>query len=255
MSEEEIQSALRGSPLENFQLGDDGTDAATPTDGEHREEADELPETLDDDHQSDDREQFRERVREEFGGEEVEKEAYLRVYAAIGRRAEAAKIVGVSQSAVAAWLKSDERFKDCFQQAAEMYCERLERVAHRLAVTGVVRKKFTSKGAPVIDFDTKKQYVETEWDSGLLMFLLKANNPTKYREPREVKHSGAVGHQHNHTGEINLNVTVSAVIQELTKSNDYRDFVRSRLPGSNASGVRLDLQSLAVGAGSAPSVN
>lgn len=251
MSEEEIQAALRGSPLENYQLDDEGTDAVTKEDGEPGE----LPETLDDDHQSEEREQFRERVREEFGGVEVEKESYLRVYAAIGRRAEAAKIVGVSQSAVSFWLKSDERFKDCFEQAAEMYCERLEKVAHHLAVTGVVRKKFTSKGMPIIDFDTKEQYSEREWDSGLLMFLLKANNPAKYREPREVKHTGAVGHQHNHTGTVDLNVTVSAVVQELAKSNDYRDFVRSRLPGSDAGGVRLNLQSLAVVAGSAPSVN
>lgn len=251
MSEEEIRAALRGSPLENYQLGDEGTDAAAPEDGE----PDELPETLDDDHQSEEREQFRERVREEFGGVEVEKEAYLRVYAAIGRRAEAAKIVGVSQSTVAFWLKSDELFKDCFEQAAEMYCERLEKVAHHLAVTGVVRKKFTAKGMPVIDFDTKKQYVEKEYDSGLLMFLLKANNPAKYREPREVKHTGAVGHQHNHTGTVDLNVTVSAVVQELVKSNDYRDFVRSRLPGSDAGGVRIDLQSLAVGSGSPSGLN
>lgn len=252
MSEEEIEEALSGSPLENFQLGAEDVSADSNRDGEPLEgranepTSDDLPQTLDDDHQSDERERFRELVRSEFGGLEVEKQSFLRVYAAIGRKAEAAKIVGISSSAVNSWLKDDPRFTECFEIAAEMYCERLEKVAHHLAVGGVTKGVYY-KGDKIDEY--------REWDTSLLMFLLKANNPAKYREAKEVKHSGAVGHQHNHSGQIAVGVTVSAVVQEMAKNADYRDFVRSRLPGGNAGGIRFDMQSLAVGSGSPSGVN
>lgn len=68
----------------------------------------------------------------------------------------------------------------------------LELEARRRACEGVERKKF-HQGEPVIDPVTGKHYVEREYSDILLICLLKAHRPKKYRERFEQQHTGKNG--------------------------------------------------------------
>jgi hypothetical protein len=75
------------------------------------------------------------------------------------------------------------------RDALDTGTDALELEARRRAVDGLARKKFDG-GDPVIDPATGEQYVEREYSDTLLIFLLKAHRPEKYRERHEVKHTG-----------------------------------------------------------------
>lgn len=86
--------------------------------------------------------------------------------------------------------KADPAFEAAWKTAIEEAIDVLEEEARRRAFTGVTRKKF-HLGKPVFDPLTRKQYVEQEYSDLLLIFLLKAHRPAKYRERYEL--SGKLG--------------------------------------------------------------
>ena len=71
-----------------------------------------------------------------------------------------------------------------------MATEVLEAEARRRAVTGVRRLKF-DKGQAIIDPETGEPYVELDYSDVLLIFLLKARAPEKYRENQNGQQQGA----------------------------------------------------------------
>lgn len=86
--------------------------------------------------------------------------------------------------------KADPAFETAWKTAIEEAIDVLEEEARRRAFTGTSRKKF-HLGKPVLDPLTRKQYVEQEYSDLLLIFLLKAHRPAKYRERYEL--SGKLG--------------------------------------------------------------
>ena len=117
--------------------------------------------------------------------------AFLKVFAECGVVGLAAEAAGVSAGQVRRSRREDPEFAEQYREARERACDALEAEARRRGLKGVVRKKF-DKGRPLIDPATKKQYVEYEYSDTLLIFLLKAHRPAKYRERHEVKHKGSV---------------------------------------------------------------
>lgn len=90
------------------------------------------------------------------------------------------------------WLANDPNYAAAFATVKKQAVVALEDEAVRRATMGLRRKKFTKSGDPIMDPETGQQYEEHEYSDTLLIFLLKANDPEKFRERHEVKHSGEV---------------------------------------------------------------
>ncbi len=117
---------------------------------------------------------------------------FLKCLSETGNVSHSAASVGISRQYVQKLRKDNEEFALRWADAIEEAGDRLEFEARRRAFGGIVRKKFTAKGDPVMDPDTGTQYIEREYSDGLLTLLLKAHRPERFRELKEVKHSGSV---------------------------------------------------------------
>lgn len=103
--------------------------------------------------------------------------AFLGVLAKTANISAACKAAKISRSTVYEHKENDEVFAAAWSQAEEEAVETLEKEAWRRARDGVKRKKGVYfMGAQVAT------EVETLYSDNLLMFLLKAHKPTRYRE-------------------------------------------------------------------------
>jgi len=85
----------------------------------------------------------------------------------------AARAAGVSVSMIRRCRIKDARFNAAVDDALEKACDCLELVAHRRAAIGTLKPVYQNG---------KKVGVVREHSDTLLIFLLKANRPEKYRE-------------------------------------------------------------------------
>lgn len=89
----------------------------------------------------------------------------------------------VPRRTVYSWQEHDEAFSHDFKQAEIEATEILEGEAFRRAYDGVESERFTRFG-----IERRVEYSDT-----LLIFLLKARAPDKYRDRQSVEHSGPGG--------------------------------------------------------------
>lgn len=82
---------------------------------------------------------------------------------------------------------ADAAFKAAWDEAVEISTELMEEEARRRAVEGTLRPVF--QGGKLVG--KVKEYSDT-----LLIFLLKARKPDKYRDRQSVEHSGSVVQTH-----------------------------------------------------------
>ncbi|MFA5383984.1 MAG: hypothetical protein WC364_04870 [Eubacteriales bacterium] len=109
------------------------------------------------------------------------KAAFLAAYSELGNITRAALASNVARTKHYTWLK-DPAYAQAFAEAEEIAIETLEVEARRRAIEGLKRKKFNKNGLPVMDPETKEQYFEHEYSDTLLIFLLKAARPEKYKD-------------------------------------------------------------------------
>jgi hypothetical protein len=93
----------------------------------------------------------------------------------------AARDTGVARSTVYHAREHDEAFATAWGDIAEMTLERMEAEAIRRAVDGVDRAVYYQG----MEVGLERQYSDT-----LLIFLLKAGRPDKYRENINIRHAG-----------------------------------------------------------------
>jgi hypothetical protein len=108
--------------------------------------------------------------------------AFLRTLALKGTVAAACVAAKISRNHAYRMKGQDPAFSDAWEEALQDHADLLEMEADRRAVEGVPRKKFTSRGEPVIDPETKRQYIERDYSDQLLMFRLRGERPQKYRK-------------------------------------------------------------------------
>jgi len=94
-----------------------------------------------------------------------------------------AKQAGFSRTTAWRLKQADPEFSAAWQEAIDAAMDDLEKEAHRRARHGCKQAIFY-KGSVV---GSKREYSDT-----LMIFLLKANRPEKYRERYEVQHAGNV---------------------------------------------------------------
>ena len=107
------------------------------------------------------------------------KKRFLESFSATGNISASCRAVGIgSRNTVYKWQEDDDDFALAFREAEITSTELMEQEAHRRGVLGYEKPVYQG-GAQV---GTIREYSDT-----LLIFMLKARNPAKYRE----KHEGA----------------------------------------------------------------
>ena len=107
---------------------------------------------------------------------------FLEAFGLSGSIQEAARLANVHWQAHYDWLQEDPTYRERFRQARMWAVQTLEDEAFRRALKGVNRPVLY-KGKPV--FVGGQMMYETEYSDQLLITLLKANSPDKYRERTE----------------------------------------------------------------------
>jgi hypothetical protein len=114
--------------------------------------------------------------------------AFLKAFALTANVSGAARAAKIGRTQVYAWQEHDETFALEMQQAREEAYDRLEQEALRRAVEGVRRERpVFSRGEQV------GTEVITEYSDQLLILLLKAARPSRFRDNARVEHTGADG--------------------------------------------------------------
>src|SRR3990167_8969868 len=109
----------------------------------------------------------------------------------------------IGKSTVARWRAADPVFEAAILEALDDAVETMEREAFRRAVVGT-EKPITVAG---------QREVIRDFSDVLLIFLLKANRPEKYRERYEHQHSGPAG------GPIQVQEMMRAASAELERQD------------------------------------
>jgi transposase len=105
------------------------------------------------------------------------KSRFLPEFAKHGTVTHAAQVVGVGRRTVYDWLARDAEFRAAFAEAEQQAIDSLEREAVRRALEGT--------DEPVYQGGKKVGSIRKYSDT-LLIFLLKGNRPSKYRERVDV---------------------------------------------------------------------
>lgn len=114
------------------------------------------------------------------------KKAFLEDFAQTGNVSESCINVGIERRAtVYDWQEMDDEFAAGWRESEIKATEVLETEARTRAVIGTQKPIY--QGGQLVGFVTEKS-------DTLLIFLLKARAPEKYRERHEVKHGGQIEH-------------------------------------------------------------
>ena len=114
------------------------------------------------------------------------KKAFLEDFAQTGIITESCENVGMKRRAtVYDWQEQDDEFAAAFREAEIKATEVLETEARRRAINGTEKPVY--QGGQLVGYITEKS-------DTLLIFMLKARAPEKYRERHDFKHSGKVDH-------------------------------------------------------------
>lgn len=115
---------------------------------------------------------------------EVLKRRFLELYVLVGNIQKTCDMLGMCRRTVYFWRQTNPEFKKAFEEADALSLELLEDEAHRRGVLGVDK--------PVYQGGKFMGYVK-DYSDTLLIVLLKARAPEKYRERFEGKFLGADG--------------------------------------------------------------
>lgn len=103
---------------------------------------------------------------------------------------EAARAAGVDRSTPYHWATDDPEFKAAWDVAEQEAIDRLEAEAWRRAVDGV--EEYVTSGGRLLRDDDGSPLLQRRHSDTLMTTLLKAHRPEKYKERREVEHSGEI---------------------------------------------------------------
>jgi len=119
--------------------------------------------------------------------------AFLAAYETCGNVAQSCRAAKINRRAHYEWLKSEPAYAEKFEASSEIAADGLEEEARIRATQGLRQYKFDSKGLPIKHPVTGEPYYEYSRSDTLLIFLLKAARPEKYRERVEQRLTGDDG--------------------------------------------------------------
>lgn len=101
----------------------------------------------------------------------------------------ACQLANVAMATVYNRRKNDPEFAAQWDEVKDIYRQTLKDEAYRRAVNGVIRKKWTASGQPVMDPETGKQAEELDYSDSLLNLLLRSSDP-EFRDVHRHQHEG-----------------------------------------------------------------
>ena len=111
-------------------------------------------------------------------------EKFIAAYSKVGNISHAARLAGIDRTTVYKRCKSDPIFNALFEDGREEASDMLELEAHRRAVKGTLKPVF---------HQGKKCGQIREYSDTLLIVLLKANRPERFRENVRAEVTGPAG--------------------------------------------------------------
>jgi hypothetical protein len=182
-----------------------------------------------------------------FVSEDDLKDYFLSVLAGVGYVVIAEERTGL-KGRHKRWAREDAEYAARADEARDQFNGVIVGEMIRRGINGVARKKFTGKGFPVIDDETKKQYVEHEYSDRLLLALASSRMKEFRTSTQEIEHSGGIGVEH--AGSLNIGGTVKHAIYtdpdyiEYLESKRLEERCNSAAVGSNSiGGTVLDAES------------
>ena len=143
------------------------------------------------------------------------KRAFLDAFREHGNVTAACRETRTPRSTVYSWQERDETFLFAYRQAEVEATELMEAEAHRRAMRGVVEETPILHRGAIVATTTVTKYSDT-----LLIFLLKARAPEKYRDRYDMRHSGpgggAIPHRHDHRHTLDLAALTDQELEALT---------------------------------------
>jgi len=118
--------------------------------------------------------------------------AFLAAFAETGSVTHAAAAADMTRVTHYRWSEESEEYRQLFEFAKEEALENLEREARFRATEGLRLYKFDRDGNALKHPITGEPYFEEKRSDVLLIFLLKAADPEKYRERTETQLRGEV---------------------------------------------------------------
>lgn len=112
------------------------------------------------------------------------KKAFLEAFRRTGNVSQSAAAAGAPRRTVYAWQEQDDAFAAAYRDAEIEATETLEAEAHRRAVFGTSKFKGVYYEGSLLEVIEERTYSDT-----LLIFLLKARAPEKYRDRVDVTSS------------------------------------------------------------------
>ena len=155
---------------------------------------------------------------------DARKAAFLDAFALSGNVSAAARAADINRTTAYGWKDADEEFAAAWEVAEQESIDALELEARRRAEQGVRRVK-VSGGKVVMVPDPENPdgpevpLVEHEYSDTLMVLLLKAHRPAKYRERSSIEHTGAGGGPIETRAEVSAD-RVSAVLGILGSPGD-----------------------------------
>lgn len=119
------------------------------------------------------------------------KAAFLLSLAAYGNVSAAARAVGIDRRTAQKARKEDPAFDEAWAEALEDAADALEEEARRRAVHGVARDRGVYYKGELLATETVVEYSDV-----LLIFLLKACRPERFRERFDLRHRLPTGPEH-----------------------------------------------------------
>lgn len=120
---------------------------------------------------------------------------FLKILTRTANIGDACKQAGISRSLYYSIYHSDPAFAEAAEEAFENACDMLELEARRRAYEGVVDEI-------IYDDEGNEIGQRMKYSDTLMIFLLKAHRPEKYRENVRHEHTGeggkAIQHEHEH---------------------------------------------------------
>lgn len=117
-----------------------------------------------------------------------QKKAFLDRFRLHGNVSRACRETSINRADVYRWKEHDEQFMLGWNVAEVEATEHLEEAAYERAVQGVTQETPIYFRGKAVD-----SIVKTEYSDTLLIFLLKARAPEKYRERVQMQHADAEG--------------------------------------------------------------
>jgi len=122
------------------------------------------------------------------GDERLKKQdVFIKWLSRKGNVSAACKKAKIDRSTAYEWRKDDPNFAKRWEEAIEIATEWMEEEARRRAADGVLQPVF--QGGKRVG--SIRKYSDT-----LLIFLLKAHKPEKYRDNYHIEHAGTLTHEH-----------------------------------------------------------